>query len=56
MPFGKEDSFWRPFINAKVGLQYTIYTQFNGSSTNYDGLGHNASDNNTLFLFIWDVF
>jgi hypothetical protein len=56
VPFGKEDSFWRPFINAKIGLQYTIYTQFNGSSTNYDGLGHNASDNNTLFLFIWDVF
>jgi hypothetical protein len=56
VPFGKEDSFWRPFINARIGLQYTLYTQFNGSGKNYDGYGRNASDNNTLLLYIWDVF
>jgi hypothetical protein len=56
VPFGKEDSFWRPFINWKLGLQYTLYTQFNGSGKNYDGYGRAASDNNTLFLFLWTVF
>ena len=56
VPFGKEDSFWRPFINWKLGLEYTMYTQFNGSGRNYDGFGRSASDNNTLFLFLWTVF
>jgi hypothetical protein len=56
VPFGKEDSFWRPFINMKLGIQYTFYTEFNGSSKNYDGFGRNASDNNTLFVFLWTVF
>jgi hypothetical protein len=56
VPFGKEDSFLRPFINWKVGLQYTMYTQFNGSGRNYDGFGRDASDNNTLLLFMWAVF
>ena len=56
VPFGKEDSFWRPFINWKLGLQYTVYTQFNGSGKNYDGFGRAASDNNTIFAFLWTVF
>jgi hypothetical protein len=56
VPFGKEDSWARPFINWKLGLQYTIYTEFNGASNNYDGYGRNASDNNTLYLFLWTVF
>jgi hypothetical protein len=53
MPFGKIDSFARPFLNLRVGLQYTGYTRFNGGDDNYDGFGHSASDNNTLFLFVW---
>jgi hypothetical protein len=56
VPFGKEDSFLHPFLNWKLGLQYTLYTQFNGSGRNYDGYGRNASDNNTLLLFLWTVF
>ena len=56
VPFGKEDSFLRPFINWKLGLQYTLYTQFNGSAKNYDGFGRSAADNNTLLLFLWAVF
>ena len=56
VPFGKEDSWARPFVNWKLGLQYTLYTQFNGSAHNYDGFGRNASDNNTLLLFLWTVF
>jgi hypothetical protein len=56
VPFGKEESFWRPFVNLRLGLQYTLYTQFNGSSRNYDGFGRNASDNNTTLLYAWTVF
>jgi hypothetical protein len=56
VPFGKEESLWRPFVNLKLGLQYYAYLKFNGRTTNYDGFGRNASDNNTLFLFAWFVF
>ena len=56
IPFGKDTSWGRPFANLKLGLQYTIYTLFNGSNGNYDGFGRNASDNNTLFLFAWLSF
>jgi hypothetical protein len=56
VPFGKEDSWARPFVNLKLGVQYTVYTMFNGGVKNYDGFGRNASDNNTLLLFAWMVF
>ncbi len=52
-PFGKEDSWGAPWANVRVGLQYTGYTKFNGASHNYDGNGRDASDNNTVFAFIW---
>jgi len=52
-PFGKEDSWGRPFANVRVGLQYTVYNKYDGATTNYDGTGRNASDNNTLYLFLW---
>lgn len=53
VPFGKLDSFGSPWLNVRVGLQYTGYTRFNGSGSNYDGFGRSASDNNTLFGFFW---
>jgi hypothetical protein len=56
VPFGKDDSLWAPFMNMKLGLQYTLYTQFNGGGTNYDGAGRNAGDNNTLLAFAWWMF
>ena len=49
--------FWAgPWVNLKIGAQYTLYTQFNGGTTNYDGYGRNAGDNNTLYLFAWLIF
>ena len=45
-----------PWQNTKFALQYTAYTRFNGGSTNYDGSGRNASDNNTLYLLAWINF
>ncbi len=56
VPFGKDDSWGAPFANLKLGVQYTIYTQFNGAAKNYDGAGRNASDNNTLYVFAWTAF
>jgi hypothetical protein len=38
---------------VRVGLQYTGYSKFNGGGNDYDGSGRNASDNNTLFGFLW---
>jgi hypothetical protein len=44
---------WVPYQNTKIALQYTAYSKFNGASSNYDGLGRSASDNNTLYLLGW---
>ena len=52
-PFGAAGSPFGPRFNMRVGIQYTLFTQFNGSSNNWDGLGHNASDNNTVRIFSW---
>ena len=55
VPFGKLNSPARPWLNLRLGLQYTGYTKFNGGSTDYNGDGRNASDNNTLFAFFWVI-
>jgi hypothetical protein len=48
---------YNPWQNTRVGLQYVSYNRFNGSSTS-SGLtgGRSASDNNTLYLFLWVLF
>lgn len=48
-PFGKR-------FNTRVGVQYTAYTQFNGAASNWDGMGSNARDNNTLRVFVWAAY
>lgn len=47
------EAFWTPIQYLRLGIQYTAYGVFNGASSNYDGAGRNASDNNTLFLYGW---
>jgi len=42
-----------PWLNTKLQLQYVAYEKFDGSKTNYDGAGRNASDNNTLYGLVW---
>ena len=60
---GKPDSSWGnvevdylPWLNVKLGLQYTAYWKFNGVSKNYDGNGRNATDNNMIFGYIWFAY
>jgi hypothetical protein len=47
---------WLPWLNTKFGLQYTAYNKFDGASSNYDGAGRNAHDNNTTYAYIWLIF
>jgi hypothetical protein len=45
-----------PRFNTRIGAQYTAYTRFNGASADFDGMGHNASDNNTFRAFVWVAY
>ena len=45
-----------PRVNARVGVQYTLYGKFNGARHNFDGNGANASDNDALRVFTWIAF
>jgi hypothetical protein len=56
VPLGKKASWGRPWVNVRVGLQYTGYLKFNGGNSNYDGFGRSASQNNSLFAFLWMAF
>ncbi len=48
-------SYW-PLQNVDIAYQYYAYTRFNGASSNYDGSGRSASDNNTSYLLIRYIF
>ena len=50
------EAFWTPIQYVRVGAQYTVYSRYNGASTNYDGFGRNARDNNSLFLYAWAAY
>jgi hypothetical protein len=57
---GKPDStaligevIYSPLQNVQLRLQYRHYARFNGATTNYDGFGRNAADNDTLMLHAW---
>jgi hypothetical protein len=39
---------FNPWENTRIGLQYTVYSKFDGASS--------ASGNNTLFAFLWMAF
>jgi hypothetical protein len=45
-----------PRFNTRIGAQYTAYTRFNGASSNWDGFGANAGDNNTFRVFVWVAY
>ncbi len=55
-PWGSGNGPLGKRFNTRVGVQYTLYGSFNGAESNWDGLGSNASDNNTLRVFIWSAY
>jgi hypothetical protein len=56
VPFGRVDAWAGPWVNIRLGLQYTGYLKFNGGTSNYDGFDRSARQNNSLFLFSWMAF
>ncbi len=50
--YNAQAAFW-PGQNFQIALQYRGFITYNGTSSNYDGNGRNASDNNTIYAFIW---
>jgi hypothetical protein len=46
IPFGTSRAPGWPWLNARIGLQYTYYDKFEGTTTG-------AHNNNTLFLHAW---
>jgi hypothetical protein len=55
-PWGGGTSPLGPRFNLRIGAQFTAYTEFDGARHNYDGAGHDASDNNTLRVFAWVAY
>jgi hypothetical protein len=47
---------YTPYLNTRFSLSYTMFDQFNGSASNYDNQGRNATDNNTWYLLAWLMF
>jgi len=52
---------YTPYLNTRFSLAYTMFDQFNGSSSKFDNLtgsgeGRDAADNNTLYLVGWLMF
>lgn len=45
-----------PLPKTTLSLRYTSYSKFNGASTNYDGNGRNAKDNNSIQFLAWVLF
>jgi hypothetical protein len=48
-PWGEGDGPAENRVNVRVGVQFTMYGKFDGDS-------HDASDNNTVRLFLWSAF
>jgi len=60
LPFSKGAPGLDKQLNLRIGVQYIHYMQLYGGTNNFDGSGlggtHNASGNDTLFLYAWTAF
>ena len=45
-----------PDQNVKLALRYTKFQEFNGASSDYNGGGRDASNNDTIYLLGWFLF
>lgn len=55
-PFGKDHFLLGLWANVRLAVQYVAHTKFNGGNLNYDGFGRRATDNNTIFSYVWLAF
>lgn len=56
LPFSHGGPSFYPWFNARLGVQYFDYLKFLGGTTNFDGMGDNASDANTFMAYAWFMF
>jgi len=56
LPFSRGGPEFWPWLNFRIGLQYTHWNKFDGATTNIGGMGRNANGNNTFFAYIWTMF
>lgn len=52
-PFGETPSSLGNHMNLRLGIQYRLFTHFDGAAGNYDGAGSNSSGNDTVRVFTW---
>jgi hypothetical protein len=45
-----------PWVRTRIGLQYVHFTELNGASSDVDGAGRDASDNDTVIGYWVLVF
>jgi hypothetical protein len=55
-PFMKGGPSLWPWANGRIGVSYAHFLKLFGGVNNFDGAFHNASQNNTLFAYIWTAF
>ncbi len=48
--------FWTPVQYVRLGMQYTLFNRVNGLSSNTDGNGRNAKDDNSLLFYVWGAY
>ena len=57
LPFSHGGPALWPWLNARIGISYTMFTRLDGLVKNVDNRpGFNASGNNTLFLYAFIMF
>jgi hypothetical protein len=57
LPFSKGGPDLWPWFNGRIGITYTHYDKFDGSTNNVDMIpGLKASGNDTVFLYTWFAF
>jgi hypothetical protein len=57
LPFSKGGPDLWPWFNGRIGVTYTHYDKFDGSTHNVDNVpGLKASGNDTVFLYTWFAF
>jgi hypothetical protein len=57
LPFSHGGPDLWPWLNARIGVSYTHYDKFDGTTNNVDQVpGLKASGNDTVFLYTWFAF
>jgi hypothetical protein len=57
LPFSRGGPDLWPWFNARIGVLYTHYDKFDGSTNNVDQIiGLKASGNDTVFIYTWLMF